>query len=288
MTFVGKMLVVVQLVMSLVFMAFAAAVYSVQQSWKEEAASLQQQVSDLQNDLSEQNTTLQRKVTDATQTAEAAVARAETAEGVNAQLKAQLANEQQNINELNLQNNSMQGVALAKSAEAAFRDEEAQRGRIAYQTLRNEVDTLNSELRDRDDQIFAMQLEMEDLASRYDTLLAESGDLKKILRMNDLPTDPTEFTALEEPPPPVDGIVVDTKADESNRVAAVQISIGSDDGVRKNHVLDVYSSAANGGQTQYLGKIRVFQVTPHWAVGYVIQSSKNGIIQRGDNVTTRL
>ena len=64
MTFVGKMLVVVQLVMSLVFMAFAAAVYSVQQSWKDEAASLQQQVSDLQNDLNEQNTSLQRKVTE--------------------------------------------------------------------------------------------------------------------------------------------------------------------------------------------------------------------------------
>ena len=133
-----------------------------------------------------------------------------------------------------------------------------------------------------------MNLELEDLKERFTGLLADNGDLKKILRLNDLPTDPTLFTSLEEPPPPIDGLVVATSTDRTNRTEAVEISVGSDDGVRKNHVLDAYSAEANGGKTRYLGKIRITHVTPDRAVGYVIESVKNGIIQRGDNVTTRL
>ncbi len=288
MTFVGKMLVVVQLVMSIAFMAFAGAVYSTQQSWKDEAEKLQTQVSGLQTDLQDQNTELQRKLDAAEQAAAAAVQRAEQAEGDNAQLRNEIANQKQKTEQLNLQNNSLQGLAESKSNEASFRDEEAQRERVASRTLREQVNELQAGLRDRDDQIFAMRLRLEDLSERFDALLAESGDLKKILRLNGLPTDPAEFRSLEDPPPPVDGVVVATKTDKTNRTKAVEISVGSDDGVRKNHELDVYSSAVNGGKNRWLGKIRISNVTPDRAVGYVIETAKNGIIQRGDNVTTRL
>ena len=36
MTFIGKMLIVVQLVLSLLFMAFAGAVFTVEQNWKQQ------------------------------------------------------------------------------------------------------------------------------------------------------------------------------------------------------------------------------------------------------------
>lgn len=288
MTFVGKMLVVVQVLMSIVFMAFAGAVYSTQQSWRAEAESLEQQLADLQTDLNDQNTTLQRQLDAAQQAATAAIQRAEQAEGTNATLVDQNANLAQTIDQLNQQNNQLRGLAQAKSDEATFREEEAQRERVASRALRDQVNELQANLRDRDDQIFAMQLRLEDLSTRHDTLLTENGDLKKILRLNDLPTDPVEFRATEEPPPPIDGLVVDTMVDKTNRTRAVEISVGSDDGVRRNHVLDVYSSSSNGRDTRYLGKIRISRVTPDRAVGYVIESAKNGIIQRGDNVTTRL
>lgn len=288
MTFVGKMLVVVQVVLSIAFMAFAGGVYSIQQSWKAEAAKLQSQVDSLKSDLADQSTSLQLKLDQAEQARAAAEQRANQAEGINAQLQAQLANEQQRTNQLNLQNNQLQGLAEAKSDEATYRLEEAQRERVAAQALRQQVNELQTGLRDRDDQIFAMQLQLDDLTSRFNTLVAENGDLKKVLRLNNLSDDPAELRALEEPPPPIDGVVVATKSDRTNRTSAVEISVGSDDGVRKNHVLDVYSTEATGGKTRYLGKIRIMTVTPDRAVGYVIESSKNGIIQRGDNVTTRL
>ncbi|MCA9024929.1 MAG: hypothetical protein KDA86_06930 [Planctomycetaceae bacterium] len=288
MTFVGKMLVVVQLLLSISFMALAGAVYSVHTSWKQEAENRQLTVTQMQSDLGEQNTRFQRQLDDATNARDEAVGRANTAEGENAQLRAQLANEQQQSNQIALERDSLRGLSQAKSDEAAFRDEEAQRERIASATLGEQVNEAYSGLRDRDDRIFALNLELEDLRERFNGLLADNGDLKKILRLHDLPTDPSVFTALEEPPAPVDGIVVATSVDKTNRTEAVEISVGSDDGVRKNHVLDVYSSAANSGKTRYLGKVRITHVTPDRAVGYVIESAKNGIIQRGDNVTTRL
>lgn len=288
MTFVGKMLVVVQLLLSISFMALAGAVYSVQTNWMQEAENRQGTISQLQSDMAAQNTRLQRQIDDATLARNEADDRANRAEGDNAQLRALLADQQQQNNQLNLELDSLRGLSEAKSAEAAFRDEEAQRERAASATLGEQVNELNSALRDRDDQIFSLNLELDELRERFDNLLAENGDIKKVLRLNNLPTDPTEFTGLEEPPPPMDGTVVATSTDRTNRTEAVEISIGSDDGVRKNHVLDAYSSEVTTGKTRYLGKIRITHVTPDRAVGYVIESVKNGIIQRGDNVTTRL
>lgn len=288
MTFVGKMLIVVQVVLSIVFMAFAGAVYSTQQSWREEAQSFEEQVADLQTEMEDQNTELQRQLDEDNQAMAAAVQRAEEAEGLNAQLVSELANQRAENNDLDQQLASLQGLAQSKSAEATYREEEAQRERVASATLREQTNELQTALRDRDDQIFALQLQLEDLANRYDTLLAESGDLKRILRQHDLPTDPAEYAALEEPPPPVDALVVETKQDKTNRTEFVEISVGSDDGVLKNHVLDVYSSGLNGDKASYKGKIQIVHAEPDRAVGYVIQSAKNGIIQRGDNVTTRL
>ncbi len=76
--------------------------------------------------------------------------------------------------------------------------------------------------------------------------------------------------------------------DKTNRTEFVEVSIGSDDGLLKNHLLDVYRSSAAGGAPKYLGKIKIVYVTNDRAVGQVVQAAKNGIIERGDNVTTRL
>lgn len=288
MSFVGKMLIVLQVVLSVVFMAFAGAVYTAQTSWKARSDDLQKQVSSLQTEVTDATTAAQRETDRLTQQYEAEKQRAEAAEGQNAQLVAQLANEQQKNNRLELELKAQTGLADAKSNEASFRDEEAQRQRIAYETLRNQLNEMAANLRNTEDQLFAQQLEKQEVVERFNSLLAENGDLKKILRLNDLDTDPSAYADLAEPPPPVDGLVVATKKDKTNRTEFVEVSIGSDDGLSKNNTLDVYRAGRTGGKTQYLGKIRIVYLTPDRAVGHVIETAKNGIIERGDNVTTKL
>lgn len=289
MSFVGKMLIVLQVVLSVVFMAFAGAVYTTQTNWKTQAKSFEAQVTSLQTDLNDAATASQRQIDALTQERDGSIQRAEAAEGRGAQLVAQLANEQQKNNRLELELKAQTGLASSKSVEASFRDEEAQRQRVAYETLRTQLNDLAAELRNTQDELFAANLERQSIAGRYDSLLAENGDLKKILRLNDLPSDPKSYAGVDEPPPPVEGLVVATKKDQTNRIEFVEVSIGSDDGLLKNHELDVFRAAVSGsGKTQYLGKIRIVYITPDRAVGHVIETAKNGIIERGDNVTTKL
>lgn len=288
MSFVGKMLIVLQVVLSVVFMAFAGAVYTAQTSWKQQHDSLQTQVNQLQTTISDNQASAKRQVDELTMQRDAAHQRAEAAEGKLAQLDAQFRNELAKNNRLELELKAQTGLADAKSNEASFRDEEAQRQRIAYQTLRTQLNEMAAQLRSTEDELFAEKLERQALAERHDNLLAENGDLKKILRLNDLSADSSAYASLQEPPPPVDGLVVATKKDRTNRTEFVEVSIGSDDGLSMNHELDVYRAGTAGGKTQYLGRIRIVYLTPDRAVGRVIETAKNGIIERGDNVTTKL
>jgi myosin heavy subunit len=62
----------------------------------------------------------------------------------------------------------------------------------------------------------------------------------------------------------------------------VEVSIGSDDGLKPGHVLQVYR-----GKT-YLGQITINKTSPDRSVGVIDKKMLRGRIQKGDNVTTKL
>ena len=87
----------------------------------------------------------------------------------------------------------------------------------------------------------------------------------------------TEYTPVVDIPPRVDGIV--TKVGEES---LIEVSIGSDDGLRKGHTLEVYRNNA------YLGRVEVTQLEPDRAVCQIIPAFRKGVIKRGDRVATKL
>ena len=62
----------------------------------------------------------------------------------------------------------------------------------------------------------------------------------------------------------------------------IEISLGSDDGLQVDHVLEVYRN------DQYVGRAVVTSVRPDRAVARIVKEYARGIVQRGDRVTTRL
>jgi hypothetical protein len=62
----------------------------------------------------------------------------------------------------------------------------------------------------------------------------------------------------------------------------VEISIGSDDGIGPKMKLIVFRGS------RYICEIEITDVYPDMAVGRVIEETRNGSIERGDNVTTKL
>jgi hypothetical protein len=70
-----------------------------------------------------------------------------------------------------------------------------------------------------------------------------------------------------------------TAIDKEDRV---EISIGSDDGLREGHQLEIYRG------NKYLGRMQVLVAEPHRAVGMILKEYKQEPIRSGDEVATKL
>jgi hypothetical protein len=121
-------------------------------------------------------------------------------------------------------------------------------------------------------------------------LLVRNSHLIQALESAGISADAAELAAKSAPPPRVEGIIEEVNAARRQGSSElVEISLGSDDGLKKGHEMTVYRSGLKGGQRpKFLGKIRIVDTKPDKAVGEVIEGTRNGVIQKGDNVTTKL
>lgn len=62
----------------------------------------------------------------------------------------------------------------------------------------------------------------------------------------------------------------------------IEISLGSDDGLRKGHTVEVFRGSS------YLGRARIVKTGPSQAVAEMLKEYQKGFIQKGDRVATRL
>jgi hypothetical protein len=287
MSYVGKILVVVQVVLSLLFMSFAGAVFAIHQNWRTKHDNVQKQLTTADTNLR----SVQEELTNARREFDAKLAQAQTeaqqAVARNATLTAQLAALQERTNNLEQQRQSQTGLAEAKASEARFRQEEAEKQRVENAKLQAKLDETAAENRELKDQMFTQEEAYRALNKRFETGLAQLAYLKRVVANAGLETDPDVVAKQHAPPPPVEGLVTKVRKNRANRVQFVELSIGSDDGLLKGNELDVVRISGND-RSDWLGKVRVVDVGPDWAVAEIILPAKNGIIQEGDNVTTKL
>ena len=97
--------------------------------------------------------------------------------------------------------------------------------------------------------------------------------MKEVLDRHDL----DEFTPVVDIPPRVDGVV--TAVSDRD---LLEISIGSDDGLRVGHTLEVYRN------NSYLGRVVVRRTEPDRAVVEILPEYRKGTIRKGDRVATKL
>ena len=151
--------------------------------------------------------------------------------------------------------------------------------------LTDEVEVLRKDIRlaqeDRDKE-FATVVEATDKIHQAE------GDLKRIKeRKQQVETQYAKLKDLArkyrwdetgaEAPADLHGKVLAVSAEN-----LVEISIGSDDGLKIGNTLEVFRGS------HYLGKIEVLRIDVDRAVGKVLQDYKRGPIQKGDEVATRL
>ena len=288
MTFVGKMLIVLQLVLSLLFMAFTGAVSTVEKNWKQEASNIQDELKVEQ----ESYTAKSKEFNEFKNSAQ------DTEKRLDTESKKRLAdfnreknradNLQQQLNNLKTAHDTQRTVAQLEGDEAKFRRDEAVEQRQVNKALHgNLVESVRTN-RGLEDIIFDLRLQLGEREQRHLVILDElkTARLQARRKGGGLGALPSEDIT---PPPPLDGKVVSSRLGIGNRILYVEVSIGGDDGIKEGQQLTVYRPGNGKSQrTKYLGQIRIIQVFADKAVGTVQEKAKNGVITKGDNVTSKL
>ncbi|MBI3865353.1 MAG: hypothetical protein HY290_26050 [Planctomycetia bacterium] len=290
MHFVGKILVVLQLVLSVLFLAFAAVVYNTHMSWRD-AYNKQKQAAAKSAD--EKNTVLadyDRFKNEMTAKVNAAEGRAAQVDANNKALEAQLAQVQKTRDE-----NAVALKAAGESAEIAHEEALARwdEAAILRKLKHDQAMKLNEQqetITRLEDQVHNSALSLGTAVAKNKDLLGQNSTLRQALEAAGITADAAELAARTSPPPRVDGKILENRPPRRQGASElVEISLGSDDGLKKGHEMSIYRAGGKDGQlSKYLGRMKIVKTEPDRAVGEVIESSRNGVIQKGDNVTTKL
>jgi len=290
MHFVGKILVVLQLVLSIMFMAFAGVVYNAQISWREEANKQKANVAKLNKDLNDTRSDFDRTKTELTGKVTVAEQKTAQVEAQNKGLEAERDRLRKEAADLQIARKTTSEQSLIAGEEAEARHEESASLRQINHEQAVARDAEFALRRKLEDEVRSLQLDLELATKKNKEGLARESTYRQALEAAGISSDVNELASRNSLPPPVEGIIEEVKAPQRQGASElVTVSLGSDMGLKKGHEMTVYRTGLKGGQRpKFLAKIKIVNTYPDKAVGQVIEGSRNGVIQKGDNVTTKL
>jgi chromosome segregation ATPase len=281
MTFVGKILVIVIMAFSLLFLALSTVVFTTSKNWMVATKKEQDEV-----------VKLKKKIQDAQAVSEAAKKGLEDAKVAYAADKSRLESaiatqaeaNKRDLDQLTAARN--QQVAADQTAKSTLDEVEDKRQQTellrtqlaAVEKQANEFKLHQAELNDR---IRDLERTL-DTATKHNSALREQvAKFSTLLRTNGLSDDISQIKGLESPPPVVGEV---KKIDPSNRL--LEVTIGADDGLVVGHVLYIYRVKP---RPEYVGKVAIVTTDPDQAVAKVIGNTFQGKkIKEGDIVSSTI
>ena len=274
MTLLGKIFTVLIFIMSVAFCILAVVTFATHKNWKDEALKLKASIEQLETKNQNQLAEIERAK------AELAVEQSARRSALGT-LQVKLA-----LLEEDLRNNAK--VLDERTSALTVQTQAAKVAEDSLASITAEVGKLRNEIRlaqaERDDtylktvgltdKLNQAESLRETLEERNRQLQDEFAELTRVATAMGIDKN----TLVSQIPPKVDGVV--TAVDEAKGL--VEISLGSDDGLKRGHVLQVVSG------DKYLGQIKLREVSPDKAVGDIDKRMQRGRIQKGDNVTTKL
>ena len=285
MTTVGKILVVLHLVLSMLFMAFAGAVYTSQTNWKKYGEAQTKKLKDANDKLKNQQAEHEKERTDTANKLAKQTDDIAKLTGEKMALGNQATSLKADNDRLNVALDSVRDQSALSTTEADERKKEADLQREKNSVLYQTREELITGLQKASDDKFGLDLQLQQLTEKHERMLADLATMKRYLSSKNLTTDPKLMQAQVTPPPPLEGKITDYRKDPKGGMEYVETSLGSDEGLNVGHKMTAYSASG-----KYLGQIRLTIVFPDKSVGIVVkeEKAKNVTIQKGDNVTTKL
>jgi predicted nucleic acid-binding Zn-ribbon protein len=279
---VGKLFIILQLIFSVMFMCFAGAVYSVSGDWRKKALDEQGKAANFSQQLDEEKQSNIQKLEELN---EQIVNLTAERDKLNSDLVDATTRYQQNqglLDEVRQERDKAIAEIEVATAEESSRRAESVELRAELQSLRTRINELIREGRVVEDQKLELSGLVASAQQREEQQLEEIGRLSDLLRQNDLDPRMPVVGPVPEDIVKVDGFVEETQKSRDRTQEFIKVTIGSDDRIFKDQQLTVFR------QGKYLAEIRLIDVKPDSAVGIVLEKTRNGSIQRGDNVTTKL
>jgi Tfp pilus assembly protein PilO len=277
MNLVGKIFTVLILVMSLVFMSFAVAVYATHKNWKTRAETDQEELKKTEKENKDKDVKLKQTKRDA-----------ETQAKALDQLREKLATEKETL-EKNFTTTKERLDTVEKDLGEKLADLKVLQTRLAAtskdnEDLRARLLTAENDRKKQFEELLKATDEMNQKANEVLRLTALQKELadqyakaKQVLRIFDLKEDPGFY----DPVPPVRNGLVNADPVRVGADELVQISLGSDDGLRAGHLLEV----SRGGR--YVGRIQVTKTYSDRSVCKVIREFLQSQVQKDDRVDTK-
>ena len=291
MNLVGKIFVVLIFVMSLVFMGLAMAVYATHRNWREvviltpEAARGGQEVG-LKFQLMDEKTrneelrskieTIQRDIATEREAKTQSLTKLESE-------RRELLKERRDLEAgyAALEKEKRDSVAAMNATQKNATD------------FRKELEDLRTQLieaqQDRDkhfkelvrltDELHSTVNEKELLRKRAEDVARDLAKYKELALWMDAPSPDSDYKS--KIPPRVDGTVLAVKDG-----GLVEISIGSDQGLKKGHRLEIYR--ISGGSSVYVGRVEVVKTSPARSVCKIDPKFQNSHVMEGDRVDTKI
>jgi len=276
MTLVGKIFTVLVLLMSISFMMLAVTVFATHRNWRAmvtDPGGLKEQI----EALTKTNVELRDEIVRAKDqiALEQAARRFALAAGQarQEQLAATLQRRQQEYTDLQAAHGTIVETLDRNQNILESLTKENEGLRTEIRTAQQTRDDYFNQVVTMTDSVNRMEGNSRTLQEQHDMLLVQNGKMAKVMRKFEITVD----TPVDGIAPRVDGYV--TAVSDKN---FIEISIGSDDGLRKNHLMEVYR------KNNYVGRVEIVMVEPDRAVAKIIPEFRRGIIRKGDRVATKL
>jgi chromosome segregation ATPase len=280
MTFVGKILVILIMAFSLVFLGVSTVVFTTANNWKAESEKVTKKRDEFKKSFD---------------SAKAQLAQAETQKKTaEDEHRKQLADKDRRIADLSKQTAEAEAAMNEARSKLEVALKNAQVSLDEATAKKTEIDTVLETLakaQQQANEFNAQNIELKDniriLERSKATAEQNAKDLRKFnsqaisyLREKGIPIENIDKLDPDKVPPPVEGLVKELNLTKRS----MEITIGSDDGLAVGQELYVFRIQP---RAEYIGKVKIVTVYPDKAVADVIGNTVNGKkVQEGDIVSS--
>ena len=279
---IGQLFVAIILLMSLLFMTLAMAVYSTHKNWQQAYNTLDAKYKTLDASSKQASSAAELKEAELQGKLDASQMNVALLQSERQSLVARNEDIQTEINDLKQERRDATAAVASTEANAERLSDENTVLRRDVIAANEAADAAFNKTQDATGKLFDTSIKLASATEEITLLTENNANLKEVMINEGL--DPN--MRVGDTKPTVGGYISSIRRRAGDET--IEITIGSDDGIKPEHTVEIYRMTQNPSETKYLGRAVVLSTDGDRAYARILPNLKTGHIQEGDRVATRL